>query len=778
MNRITPQDLQPDEIWPLRSGDSACTGSAHVYWASGQTQVRRPLVFVEGFPGGHTLAYLLAVLQQHGLMRSLRERGYDVVIQGLDQGAAPIQHNAGVVEACIEALKARTSQPLVVAGMSLGGLVVRYALARMERAGRDHATRAMLTLDTPHRGAYTSLAAQWFAQNFAPAGAPIAELAALLDTPANQQLVMLWLHDNRALRSPLRSALLREFEDLGGYPQQPRRWAIASGRGDGARSFPAQRLALDWQDRAGNAARLWTLGEGAPARVAEGQCEGQTLPELDVHGELSWEAMPGGQGRYLESAAQCAQWLGGAPVPVAVPLSCSVPTVSALDLDLHPLAPVPATPPHGNPFHAYCVQSRNHPHLYFEPATCDWLLARLQESATATVAFDPHDPDFLRDPYPTYAALRRDTPVRWVEPYQAWWVFGEPEVRAVLEDAAGFLKADPARPAVPVRPAVFEIDDYLAPGLFAADPPWHTQLRAALQPDFDAAIAPAAAVAASVAESLLGDLPESGRLELVSAYALPLPAQTLFQLMGVDPQHVPVLIGWVTAAVIAHDIRQSQSLRLAGATTGFALGTYFQGALRAPPVATPDALIPRLIARSQQGGLSADQLQASLVSMAIAGYLSTTFLICTGLRHLLEHPQAQQALLHGGPAQERALIDELLRLDAPAQIVDRVVARDCELGGIRLRQGDKLALVLGSANRDRAAAERPDALRLDRSGAAQLSFGEGIHRCIGEPLARQVAPVALRTLLRRLPRLRVQGLPQWQTDPYLRGLSNLPVAWG
>lgn len=178
--------------------------------------------------------------------------------------------------------------------------------------------------------------------------------------------------------------------------------------------------------------------------------------------------------------------------------------------------------------------------------------------------------------------------------------------------------------------------------------------------------------------------------------------------------------------------------------------------------------------------MNLDALQASLVSLTMAGYLSTTFLIGTGLQHLLKQPEAVERLLLDDPVQDRIIVRELLRLDAPAQIVDRVVARPSRLGDVELAEGSKLSLVLGSANRDPLAFDNPDQFQLDRKNAGQhLSFGGGIHHCIGHALASQVAPIALRELFRRLPdRLRIDGLPQWQTDPYLRGLSNLPIAWG
>lgn len=367
----------PDRTWALRSAHGANSGKAYAFLAQGRAALSHPILFVEGFPGNHPLSYLIPVLDQHRLMTRLRALGYDLIVVGLEQGTDRIQNNAGVVEDCIAQAQRLTPEPLVVVGMSMGGLVTRYALARMEQQGRDHRTRAYLSLDAPHRGAYTSLAAQWFAHAFGVARAEIAQLSQMLDSPANQQLMSHWLKDGEVIESPLRRELLDEFAALGGYPQRLQRWAIASGRGDGLRSFAPQQPALDWPGDAQFGAQLWTLAEKASARVGQGRCAGVECRPLDHFSQWSWESAPGGQGRYLESAAQCAQLVGRGAAQTALALSCSVPTASALDLALDPFVPIPSAVESGAPFHDYCFQSENHPHLYFAPPTADWLLQRL-----------------------------------------------------------------------------------------------------------------------------------------------------------------------------------------------------------------------------------------------------------------------------------------------------------------------------------------------------------------------------------------------------------------
>jgi pimeloyl-ACP methyl ester carboxylesterase len=396
----------PDQVLSLRCARSDNTGKASVYLARarsgsgsrGRGALRRPVLVAEGFPGGHTQAYLLRVLRQHGLMDRLQARGYDIAVIGFDRGSDRIQNNAGVIEDAIDQLRRAAREPLVVCGLSMGGLVVRYALTRMEHERRDHHTRAMLTWDTPHRGAYTSLAVQWFVHQFKDRSPVLAAKARELDSPANQQLMRLWLRGGEPVESPLRRELLEELQGLGGYPQQPRRWAIASGQGGGGASFAAHREVFDWSaDDGRTAARLFTLGEGGRSElIAEGRCAGQDCVALRCASALSWEAVPGGQGEHFKQAAAIAGQIGGRALDLELPGYCTVPTFSALDLDpgADPLAPVErllAVQP--IPFHDWSVQKRNLTHLDIGPETGDWLIERLEH-------FDPHDPGFLRDPQP------------------------------------------------------------------------------------------------------------------------------------------------------------------------------------------------------------------------------------------------------------------------------------------------------------------------------------------------------------------------------------------
>jgi cytochrome P450 len=389
--------------------------------------------------------------------------------------------------------------------------------------------------------------------------------------------------------------------------------------------------------------------------------------------------------------------------------------------------------------------------------------------------FNPHDPAFLADPYPTYALFRDQAPVSVVNPYGTAWVFRAADIRQMLEDSVTFVKIPPG--GRPPATGLFSMGANLPIGLFGSDPPRHTELRQILEPLFIEAIAQAGAVAEATAVKVLAPYPTTTRMELVSDYAVPLPSAVLFTIMGIPADHWPVLLQWIATMVAAHDITQSISLRSTGATCAMALNTYFEEWVLQCRTSPQAGLIGEMCqAIGGPEGLTAEDVQVCLSDFAFAGYLSTTFLIGTGLRLLLENPD-QAALLRAQPALINNAVEEMLRYDGPVQILDRVTATATELGGTSFPAGTKVSAVIGSANHDPNAFADPDAFLIQRDDTAQLSFGDGIHYCIGAPLARIVTPIAITALL-QLPSLTMAGLTQWQTDPYLRAMTSMPLSMG
>lgn len=400
-------------------------------------------------------------------------------------------------------------------------------------------------------------------------------------------------------------------------------------------------------------------------------------------------------------------------------------------------------------------------------------------AAVDPAAFNPHDPAFLADPYPVYARLREHEPIRKVEPYGSWWVFSYEDCVHALEAQDVWVKNPPGGAPSPEGP--FAMMASFPESLFVADPPFHGRLRGLLEPGFARAIEGAEQLARELAVPLLGAARENGVIELVSGYALPLPAQVLFAIMGIPDGGAgqPTwkgLIAWQEAIAAAHDITQPVPVRGMGATCSMALNSFFEGMLleQARDPHPAGGLFADICRALLDAGLSSQQVQVCASDFLVAGYLSTTFTIALGVRDLLLHPDQLQKL-RANPALLGAAFEEMLRFDPAVHIVDRCAATETELGGHRFAPGEAISLVLGSANRDPGVFPDPDRFDIERDAGGHLSFGRGIHECIGAPLSRTVGPVALELLLAQFDELALEGEPLWQTDPYLHALTSLPL---
>lgn len=391
--------------------------------------------------------------------------------------------------------------------------------------------------------------------------------------------------------------------------------------------------------------------------------------------------------------------------------------------------------------------------------------------------FDPHAPAFIADPYPTYASFREHASVHLVKPYGNYWLFGYEDCAKVLSDTEIWVKKGVAQHAH----GPYGVMSSFPENLFQSDPPLHTELRQVLDPLIGEVIESAPELARTIAEPLLAATREQGRIELVADYALPLPAKVLFTLLGIpnDGEHEGVwdgLIAWQAAIAAAHDITQPVPVQLTGANSLMALNSFFEGMLlEAQSSSTPpEGLFARMCEAFQNAGLSVPQIQVCACDLVIAGYLTTTFILATGVRNLLLNPEQLQKLRED-PSLVHAALEEMLRFDGPVQLLDRCAATETEVAGYQFKPGDRVSTVIGSADRDAGRFSQPDSFDIERGERTHFGFGGGIHQCLGAPLVRKVAPVGLEMLLAEFSELVIDGTPQWQTDPYLRAPTSLPL---
>jgi len=398
---------------------------------------------------------------------------------------------------------------------------------------------------------------------------------------------------------------------------------------------------------------------------------------------------------------------------------------------------------------------------------------------------------FLNDPYEKYKEFRQ-AGVGWVDvPYETYWVFSHKLVAEVNQRKAEFLK--PGRDRTGNKSGPFAVANNLKDGLFFMDPERHTQVRGVMDTIFKDAIGGAKGMAEELAKGLLAKALKKGQMDAISEFAGQLASQVFFRLMGVPQDAWELVDKWVRKALDGHRETMLPPLRAEGGTTTFALRTYFRALQESPNLASNSILAGMKAATAcpySNVKMDPDEAMNTALHMALGGYLSTEFLIGTGIYNLLRHPEQWQKLLQDRSLMDKA-IDEMLRYDAPFQLADRWVNNEnekgekiesIELGGEQLKSGTVIAVVYGSANRDETVFDKPDEFNITRSPAKEvdkltpnLGFGDGVHRCIGERLARQVTAAAFGALLDLAPTARIGEVGPWAADPYFRSLTRLQL---
>ena len=402
--------------------------------------------------------------------------------------------------------------------------------------------------------------------------------------------------------------------------------------------------------------------------------------------------------------------------------------------------------------------------------------------ADADRRYDLYGPDFKRDPYPTFTAMRRDDPI-YQQPgldgsTPIWFVTRYADVEAMLRDPR-FVR-DPARALPPEKlPPYTPLDDLLIRNMLGVDGADHRRLRDLVSQGFTPKrVADLRPRVEAIASMLLGPLVARGEADLIDAFAYPLPTIVILEMLGVPADDHGRFRAWANALLepaMTPD-KMAEANRL---LTEF---TDYLRALFAERRARPrDDLVSALIAAERSGDrLSENELFSTMVLLIVAGHETTVNLIANAVLALSERPDLRDALA-ADPSDLPRAIEEFLRFDGSVErALNRFAAEDVEWGGQLIRRGDPVIFILSSANRDEARFERPDDLDPERSPRAHLAFGKGIHYCLGAPLARLEAEVALRALLTNLPNLRLavpRDTLRYRFLPGFRALEALPVRW-
>jgi pimeloyl-[acyl-carrier protein] synthase len=390
------------------------------------------------------------------------------------------------------------------------------------------------------------------------------------------------------------------------------------------------------------------------------------------------------------------------------------------------------------------------------------------------LSYNPFLPEVRDDPYPTYHVLRETDPVHR-SPFMGMWILTRyADVAHVLRDAR-FLADRTQWEGFQELP---DIDPTRS--LLSLDPPDHTRLRNLVGKAFTLRVVERLLPQArAIVDRALDAAAARGGLELIEDLAYPLPVAVIARMLGVPEADWPRFREWSRVLVANLDplsIQQSERVAEFKAAQE-AIHDYLAGVVAERRREPRDDLISGLIAVEERGDvLSERELLVMLILLLVAGHETTVNLIGNGVLALLRSPDQLALLRDARPELLDSAVEELLRWDAPVQLTARVVGEDCELGGRALRRGELVMTLLGAANRDPARFPDPDRLDLARAPNQHLSFGRGIHFCLGAPLARLEGRIAIGELVRRFPGLRLAGEPERSETITLRGLRRLPLA--
>ena len=396
---------------------------------------------------------------------------------------------------------------------------------------------------------------------------------------------------------------------------------------------------------------------------------------------------------------------------------------------------------------------------------------------------DPRDPGFFSDPYPHYRKMRALGPAFVWEEYDLVCFARYGEVDAILRDRrfgreiTHILSREEAG-LEPVRPGLEPFHDFEANTMLEREPPVHTRLRGLVNRAFvSRRIERLRPRIAALAHELLDAVAQDGEADLLPVFAEKIPVIIIAELLGVPVDMADQLLDWSHKMVAMYQFNRDRSIEDAAVAATLAFSDFIETHIDRRRSEPGEDLITALIAAEEAGDrLSRKELVATCILLLNAGHEATVHGLGNAIKALIEN-DVDVSEQFAAPASAIAAADELLRFDAPLHLFTRYVLEDLEIGGCRLRQGQSIGLLLGSANRDERRFSDPDRLDFARGGSGHVSFGAGIHFCLGAPLARLEMAVALPILFDRLKGLKLTERPVWSDRYHFHGLKALRVRW-
>lgn len=404
-----------------------------------------------------------------------------------------------------------------------------------------------------------------------------------------------------------------------------------------------------------------------------------------------------------------------------------------------------------------------------------------------SVDFNPFSPEMRQNPYQFYAFLQENAPITYFDNLNMWFIsrhedcvallrnhhLGHDIWKVVAPEALGHTPADQLPTSHQRRMELQKM------WMLFNDPPNHTRLRGLAHQAFTPVrVKQLQDYIEQVADELLNELAKKDQFDIISEFAIPLPVTVIARLLGVPMADFTDFKRWSDDLALTIDFVQDQEIWERAAQASAQLEPYLRGLIDQRRTNPQDDLITALVQAQEAGDqLTEDEIIATCMLLLIAGHETTVNLIGNGMLALLRNPQQRQ-LLAEDPSILNGAVEELLRYDSPVQLTSRWVLADFEYKGHEFKLGQEVSILLAGANRDSTVFVNADTLDLRRANANRhVAFGQGIHYCLGAPLARLEGQIAFRELTNRFPNMQLvdENALTYRPQLILRGLESLPV---